>query len=956
MTMRKGLALSLLSSAMLFGCGGDDAETNYLPLFQVADATTKVGELFTMSNFATDADGDQLSYSFDGLPSWLSYDEASQSLSGTPQMGQEGNYAFTIHVSDGSVSSSKEVNLEVKLIGDWKLAWSDEFDGNALDSNNWSPMLGDGSEYGLVGWGNNELQYYKAENATVADGKLSITALEEVTAGYNYSSARLRTAGKFDTKYGRIEVKAKAPEGQGLWSAVWMLPTDSMYGGWASGGEIDIMEVVSAKGDVNQKTHGTVHYGMAWPFNQNAGGMIDAQVTDDFHTYAIEWEQNEIRWYFDGQHYATVTKDAWWSYFYKDMATGYESAPEAPFDQDFHLLINLAVGGNWPGSPDGDTAFPSALEVDYVRVYDCEYDGVPVASCANNVSDTVEPAPERSVYVAEYPLFTGSGEDKISWTTAAGPIEAPLAVGAGWDNNGALSMTLTADPERGDVIDITTTDMGNVLINAAEGGTFALRGMGNSQKPWELAAAELKFELFIDSSMTNADGNILIKMDSGWPNLGFKSLAISDLKMDEWQSLSVPVNDLVATPGDGPLDMAAVVNLFVIEFSSNAHVMVDNITLKCAHPADNGCAIDPPPQEISDSELPVFINGVNTGVWDNGVGAWDDAIQTDYFDGTAGGHMGWEIVDSGEDGHDQVLQITSSDSGASGLVFIQASTPQNLSGFAGGTLEFDLKVADYGSNTSGMTFKVDCIYPCTTGDQPLGVVADGEWQSFSISLDDLVAKGLNLKTVNTGLVIYPAWGDQAGVTFWVDNIKWVKGEGAVDGGDTPAAPGPVGDVTLFTDTEDANWKFFICCANATSTIADVGGDNGNVAEFNFSGTGGTVVGFINENGNDLSGLTNGTLEFDFKMTSAPTNTEAVWKLKVEGASQSIFAELDLSAGNSGVGPVLDQWQKYTFNLSDLESAGLDLSLVKIVMIFPEWQKADGAAYQIDNVVFKDGLQ
>jgi hypothetical protein len=175
----------------------------------------------------------------------------------------------------------------------------------------------------------------------------------------NYTSARLRTLSKGDWTYGRFEARMKLPYGQGLWPAFWMLPTDGVYGEWAASGEIDIMEIIGSQPNV---LHGTIHYHGEWPNNWYSGAsytLSSGDFSDDFHVFAIEWEEGEIRWYVDGIHYST--KNSW------DTTSG---APfPAPFDEDFHILLNVAVGGNWPGSPDGTTVFPQRMEVDYVRVY-----------------------------------------------------------------------------------------------------------------------------------------------------------------------------------------------------------------------------------------------------------------------------------------------------------------------------------------------------------------------------------------------------------------------------------------------------------------------------------------------------------------------------------------------------------------------------------------------------------
>lgn len=234
------------------------------------------------------------------------------------------------------------------------LVWSDELDGPSIDLSKWQ------FEVNGQGGGNNELQYYtdRPENAGIVGGVLRITGREETYTGPDgtrqYTSARLRTLNQGDWTYGRIEASIKLPFGQGMWPAFWMLPTDNVYGGWPQSGEIDIMEFVGFEPDV---THGTIHYGDPWPNNSNSGGSTAVPgASASFHTYAIEWEQNEIRWYVDGVHFLTRTP-----------------ADVIPhpwrFDQRFHIILNLAIGGNWPGPPDATTVFPQVYEIDWVRVY-----------------------------------------------------------------------------------------------------------------------------------------------------------------------------------------------------------------------------------------------------------------------------------------------------------------------------------------------------------------------------------------------------------------------------------------------------------------------------------------------------------------------------------------------------------------------------------------------------------
>lgn len=246
------------------------------------------------------------------------------------------------------------VILSANLIAqDYKLVWADEFDGTALDTSKWSCQIGDRN-----GWGNNEMQYYRAENAVVNDGYLTIIAKKEKFETREYTSARIRTINKGDWKYGKIEMRAKMPIGQGIWPAFWMMPSKSVYGGWPVSGEIDIMEYLGHEPNI---VHGTIHYGGSRPNNLYSGKPDTLESGDfhsDFHTFSVIWEEGKIQWFVDDSLYQTQTK---WS------SEGGEYP--APFDQEFHVILNLAVGGYWPGYPDSTTVFPQEYIVDYIRVY-----------------------------------------------------------------------------------------------------------------------------------------------------------------------------------------------------------------------------------------------------------------------------------------------------------------------------------------------------------------------------------------------------------------------------------------------------------------------------------------------------------------------------------------------------------------------------------------------------------
>lgn len=496
--------------------------------------------------------------------------------------------------SEATVVSTSVETFHPETKG-WDLVWADEFDGFSLDLTRWD------FEENCWGGGNNELQCYtsRPENVTIDGGLLHIVAMEESFTGLAghedredaavgqttlpYTSGRIRTKGQGDWKYGRVEVRARFPEGQGLWPAVWMLPTDSPYGEWAAGGEIDIAEAVNLKtirAAENRWIHGTLHYGGVWPGNAFTGQSLpldrDANPADVFHVYAVEWEEGEIRWFVDDHHYATQTADGWYTEFPGYDGTMVIGDGAAPFDQEFHLLLNVAVGGNWPGPPDEKTTFPQEMLVDYVRVYECSTSPDDGKGCGSSSPEAVHVegvVPSESV-------FSGS-------------------------------LTGTFDP----------------------------------------AALSDRMDVFDD--------------DRIYP-------------------------------------------------------------------------------------------------WDLDVYAASGGVQL-------------ELIATEEAGHGNVIQATFDTDEA--VLFFQSSATYDLTEWAEGFVEFDLRLMEAGSASSGFMMKVDCVFPCGTGDYPIEAPVVGEWVSYKIPVADLLShpvSSLDLSLINTPLVVFPAWGDQRGAVLQVDNVRWTR--------------------------------------------------------------------------------------------------------------------------------------------------------------------------------------
>lgn len=275
--------------------------------------------------------------------------------------------AETTETTEEKIEMQNQVEQsEVPQIEGYSLLWNDEFNGDTLDESIWN------KELRQPGWTNNELQEYTDSDANifVKDGKLILKAVKTQTeTGKDYyTSGKVQTQNKQDFMYGKVVVRAKVPEGQGLWPAIWMMPTDeNYYGQWPKCGEIDIMETL---GNDTSVAYGTVHYGEPHAEQQGTYTIAGNGFSNDFHEFSVEWEPGEMRWYIDGNLYLTVND--WFT-----AVSGQDEKPyPAPFNQTFFVQLNLAVGGNWPGNPDETTDFDKAeFEIDYVRVYQkAEYD------------------------------------------------------------------------------------------------------------------------------------------------------------------------------------------------------------------------------------------------------------------------------------------------------------------------------------------------------------------------------------------------------------------------------------------------------------------------------------------------------------------------------------------------------------------------------------------------------
>ncbi|RYY77405.1 MAG: glycoside hydrolase family 16 protein [Gammaproteobacteria bacterium] len=812
------------------------------------------------------------------------------SLSSIPSVSSNSSSSLT----SSSTSSESSVASSASS-ATWSLVWSDEFNGTAIDSTKWS------YEKNCWGGGNNEQQCYtdQEKNAFVADGVLNIVAVKEDFTGPDtpegegsstktlpYTSARLRTKNLQEWTFGRFEIRAKLPQGQGTWPAIWMLPTDSPYGIWASSGEIDIMEAVNLNTRTTvdgvlqpPETHvyGTLHYGKAWPGNVSSGEPYalpnSASPADDFHTYALEWEQGEIRWYVDGVHYATQRQTGWYSQYMVDGVL--TDAPlGAPFDEKsaYHLLLNLAVGGAWAGTVNNTgidpTVFPQKMQVDYVRVYECSAAPQTGKGCAtigeNAVVNPGKPRPViGDVELPGPPLFT--------------LYDNELATGLSFDTynpDGVISYSEVTETGRGNILNIVKTGAnGNVY--------FKVSGNPTDLRNWS-ADSKLIFDVKVNSKAAGA--KLLIKLDSGWPN-------VSDVEVPlpaegEWAEYSITLADLIDNGNSlasGKASLASIANIFVIDPSGAMNVSFDNIRIE-------GDAAEVVDEFAAPPLFKLYEDNVASGLQVQSYNP-DNAITST------------EIT---EIGRGDVFNVVKT--GANGNVFFNVvAGPANLNSWpADGELVFDVKINSKAVG-SKLFVKMDSGWP-NVSDAEVSLASDGVWSEYRIKISDLIDNGnsnlccpgiANLSALTNLFVIEPTGAMD--VSF--DNMRlevptfaspplFTMFEDSLASGLQVQSYNPDGKITSSQTAETNRGNFF----NVVKT-----GANGNVF-FN-----------VIDGAADISSWpSNGKLVFDFKVNSKATGSKLFVKLD-SGWPNVSDVEVPLAA--DGI------WSEFSIGIADLLNNG-----------------------------------
>ncbi len=859
----------------------------------------------------------------------------------------------------GSVETKTDSSkIDAQLpVSDWELVWSDEFEGSAIDANNWT------HEVNCWGGGNNEKQCYTEgeQNSFVSDGSLKLVALPaEEGAELPYTSARMISKNKADFKYGRFEIKAKMPFGQGSFPAFWMMPTDETYGGWPKSGEIDILESINLKtvndeGVVENNVHGTLHYGEAWPNNAHSGKAYSlpegASPADDFHVYAIEWQEGEIRWYVDGYLYQTQrqsqvrynSKDEavglshrGWFAEYFDAVSGELTIhwDKAPYDQQFFMILNNAVGGDWAENSNDMGIDASAyengqtFEIDYIRVYQCNQNPDTGKGCEtlrggyDSTDDALvegkAPIPSPPSVALPQDLAIFSGSINPNWPA--------------WDCCGGSTPTVVEDDTMGSVMEFSVG--AQPTVNGFISREEFIDETG-TPSPFDaspaIATGSVRFDMNMVNAPNDASATWMFKMESSEGTTAVE-IPLTDSSegvapvAGEWQTFTFPLQMLA----DAGLDLSAIDVLMIFPAwgaGEGAVYRMANVEI------DSGV-------NTASAQLVLFEDEQNPS-WP----MWD----------CCGGST--PVVETDDEAHGAVAEFAI---GASptvmGFISREGNTDQPApfdasSILSNGVAQFEMKVtAMPGDGSAAWMFKVESDNGDTAVELPLTDSIEGvapsadQWQTYTFNLADLANAGLDVSAIDV-VMIFPAWGAGEGAVYRVDNAKMY---------DPNADSGFTGHV-LFDEQARDSWSIWDCCGGSTPTLENDDTEHGMTAEF-VIGASPTVMGLLADDDVYLDAaslVSNGVVQFEMKVVNAPNDTSAAWVFKIEAGDASSAVELELTASQEGAAPVVGQWQTYTYSLQSLFDAGLDLSAIDVLMVFPAWGTGEGAVYRLDNVMIYD---
>ncbi len=804
---------------------------------------------------------------------------------------------------DSATDTNPESVDPAQPVTDWEMVWSDEFEGSSLNSNSWT------HEVNCDGGGNQEKQCYTEDpsNSFVSDGTLKLVALPAAEGAIlPYTSARIVSENKVNFKYGRFEVRAKMPFGQGSFPAFWMMPSDDVYGGWPNSGEIDIVETVNLKtvneeGVVENHAYGTLHYGPNLEEHAHSGAAYSlpggVNPADDFHVYAIEWQEGQIRWYVDNYLYATQSASELktkpdgevlglnhrgWFAEYFDAATGTLTThwDNAPFDQEFYMILNNAVGGDWAENTN-DTgvdaeAFANGqtFEIDYIRVYQCNQDTDTGKGCEtiragyNQVASEELPngalvegkapnPPVAAVPVAPgtvFDIFSDADTDFVAGHYAASGEIVIEELDVGGDHGIVKQFTFNSDESLG-------------YFQLAPGNVQDFRGY-----------ATLEFDVFVVND-NGADG-FVVKMDCVHP-CSSGDYAIDKPAQGVWTSYSIALADLVANTGSN-LEISNVntpLAFFPTWGNQNGFVaQFDNVRIVAAGD--------------SNGKTQVIAN------------LYDDATIGDIIFNSYNPDGFVTATEIAEGDRGNVIEIVKT--GGTGNWYLDSSAaPFDISGYAAGSeLVFDMFVVSADAGVE-LYIKLDSGWP-NVSDVIIDSSTVGEWQEVRINLQTLLADGNAFSEgsyADATNIVNPFVMEPTGVmTVKFDNIRYESPDNSEV------------EIALYDDATIGDIIFNSYNPDGFVTANEMAEDNrGNVIEV--VKTGGTGNWYLDSSAApfDISGYgVFSELVFDMYVVSADAGVELYIKLDSGWPNVS-----DVIIDSSTVG----EWQEVRINLQTLLADG-----------------------------------
>jgi beta-glucanase (GH16 family) len=836
----------------------------------------------------------------------------------------------------GSESNTKfDVVNPAEPVSDWVMVWSDEFDGSQIDAKKWS------REVNCNGGGNQEQQCYtdSPDNSFVSDGSLKIVAKPaEEGAALPYTSARLNTRYKADFKYGRFEMRAKLPSGQGSWPAFWMLPTDYVYGEWPKSGEIDIMEAVNLKtvdadGNVEGYVHGTLHYGQAAPNNKSSGksyALPDmANPADDFHTYTLEWQEGEFRWYVDGYLYATQMQSevrynskgealglvhrGWFSEFF-DISTGKLEThwDETPFDQEFHLLLNLAVGGNWPSNVNNTgidaTAFENGqtYEIDYVRVYECS-----ISPTYGNGCETIRRAYKEEASEEEPTGALVIGQAPIP-TPPSNGVAVPITIFADevnlawplWDCCGGTTPTVEFDDaEHGAVVEFKIENNNGTVLGF--NNRLVEGGVAYDASPM-LTTGTLSFDMKVVSAPTTTGSVWLLKVESTDQNVNTGDIPLSSSLegiapvTGEWQTYTFSIQSL----SDRGLDVGAISVLMIFpswQTGEGAVYRIDNVKIQESGSTGGGSTVISDFEAAADSYAFTDFDGGKTTVMANpdasGINTSANVVQMEKFAGQPWGGTTLALENSvdllgnavftmkvwsqravpvlfkleGANGGIAELSVSHSGTGWEELTFDFTGTIDELTGI---TLIFDLgTMGDAAGDAASWTFYFDDITLVLPGSGNGG-------SANAISDFEAAAESYMFTDFDGGTTTVLANPDPSGINTSANVVKMEKFAGQPWGGTTFALEESIDLLG------DAVFTLKVWSQRPVPVLFKLEGVNGGIAEASVTHTGSGWETLSYDFSGTIDELTGITLIFDLGTMGDAAGDATNWTFYFDDISKN----------------------------------------------------------------------